>query len=443
MKIWILLLSFIFPQLGFSIEPKTAFIDLAKKVSPSVVNISTTKEGVENVVQIFPGYFVPFNVPQMTASGSGFIVDKTGLIVTNSHVVQNFDKIQVQFAGDENFYPAKVLGSDNLSDIALLKVHTKKKLVPFKFGDSEELQVGEWVAAIGNPHGYGHTMTKGIISAVKREIDDLNLFPLLQTDASINPGNSGGPLVNLKGEVIGVNQAIVRGAMGIGFAIPINNVKEVLKDLKTFGFVRRGFIGVEFLSRSQQKGAVITNVIPGSPAEKAGLKIKDQIIEFAGYKIKSPRELPKAVQKVSVGKKVSLKIIRNGKQAQLSITPKLLQKDNLSSFQVPASQKRSKIRGQLISGGFKVAEISTEILKHFNQPDLGAKNPIVVYVKQNSPAFKGGLRPGDLVFQINGKKISRVSQVRTSITKGLNQLSILRYHHRYDKYLLLSINLKI
>lgn len=443
MKKWILLLSFICPQTVFSIEPKTAFINLAKKVRHSVVNISITKEGGENVVQLFPGYFIPFNIPQVTASGSGFIIDKNGLIVTNSHVVQNFDKIQVQFSGDENFYPAKILGSDSLSDIALLKVHTKNKLTPFKFGDSEKLQVGEWVAAIGNPHGYGHTMTKGIISAVKREIDDLNLFPLLQTDASINPGNSGGPLVNLKGEVIGVNQAIVRGAMGIGFAIPINNVKEVLKDLKTFGFVRRGFIGVEFYSNNQQKGAVVTNVIPGSPAEQAGLKIKDQIIEFAGQKIKAPRDLPKAVRKASVGKQVRLKVLRDGKQIQLSITPKILEKNNLASLQNPTVQNKSTIRGQVITGGFKIAKTSKRLLRSFNQPDLGAKNPIVVYVKQASPAFKGGLRAGDLIFQINGKKISSVSDVKTNMIKGLNQFNVLRYHQRYDKYLLLSISFKI
>ena len=219
MKKYIFILCFLSSQFAHSIEPKTAFIELAKKVRSSVVNISTTKEGKNDIVQIFPGYFMPFNLPEITASGSGFIVDKTGLIITNSHVVQNFDKIQVQFAGDDNFYPAKVLGTDSHSDIALLKVNTNKKLVPFKFGDSEKLQVGEWVAAIGNPHGYGHTMTKGIISAVKREIDDLNLFPLIQTDASINPGNSGGPLVNLKGEVVGVNQAIARGGYGASVSL--------------------------------------------------------------------------------------------------------------------------------------------------------------------------------------------------------------------------------
>ena len=444
MKKWILILTFVLPGFVYSSEPSKAFIELAKKVRSSVVNISTTKEEVNNMVQIFPGYFMPFNLPQMTASASGFIVDKEGLIITNSHVVQKFDKIQVQFAGDDRFYPAKVLGADSLSDIALLKVSVNKRLLPIQFGNSEKLEVGEWVAAIGNPHGYGHTMTKGIISAVQREIDDLNLFPLLQTDASINPGNSGGPLVNLKGEVVGVNQAIAIGdmgmrAMGISFAIPINNVKEVLKDLQSFGFVRRGFIGVEFHSDGQ-KGAVVTNVILGSPAEKAGLKVKDRIIAFSGNKIKIPRDLPKAVRKAKVGKKVSLKVVRNGKQILLKITPQMLEKNNFSSLQEKTpGQRSSKIKGQSVPGGFQAIEASIVNFRRFNLPDW-AKHPIVAWVEKGSPASKGGLREGDLLFQINGKMISKVSEAKGAVKKGQNQLNALRYHQKYDKYFLISVN---
>ena len=354
-------------------------------------------------------------------------------------MVQNFDKIQVQFAGDKNFYTAKVLGADSRSDIALLKVDVDKKLIPIQFGDSEKLEVGEWVAAIGNPHGYGHTMTKGIISAVKREIDDLNLFPLLQTDASINPGNSGGPLVNLKGEVVGVNQAIARGAMGISFAIPINNVKEVFKDLKSFGFVRRAFIGVEFYSDGE-KGVTITNVVSGSPAQKAGLKVQDRITSFAGTQINTSNDLPKAVRQAKVGKRVSLQVIRNEKQMNLKITPQMLKKDSLSSLQpVTPQKKKSKIKGLSVAGGFQIAEASVHNLKFFNQPDLGAQNPLVIYVKDGSPASQGGLRAGDLLFQINGKKISKISEVKKAIHKGKNVLNVLRYHRRYDKYLLISV----
>lgn len=437
---WILLLFFIAPPFAYSVTPEKAFVELAQKVRSSVVNISTTKEGVNDMVQIFPGYFMPFNLPQMTASGSGFIVDKEGLIITNAHVVQNFDKIQIQFAGDTKLYPAKVLGLDSHSDVALLKVSVKKRLTPIKFGDSEKLQVGEWVAAIGNPHGYGHTMTKGIISAVKREIDDLNLFPLLQTDASINPGNSGGPLVNLKGEVVGVNQAIARGAMGISFAIPINNVKEVFKDLKSFGFVRRAFIGLEFRSDGQ-KGVIVTNVVSGSPADKTGIKIQDRIISFSGKEIKTPNDLPKAVRKATVGKRVAVKIVRNGRQMNLKITPKMLKKNSFSSLlpQIAPKKKSSKIKGVALSGGFQVAQATAVNLRSFGQPDLGARNPLVVYVKSGSPAFKGGLQVGDLLFQINGKRISTIPSAKKSIQKGKNMLNVLRYHQRYDKYLLISV----
>lgn len=443
MKRKLLVLCFIWPVLVHSVSPEKAFVNLAKKVRASVVNISTTREGESNILQIFPGYFImPPLTPQIAASGSGFIVDKNGLIITNSHVVQNFDKIQIQFAGDEKLYPAKVLGADSLSDIALLKVTVKKKLIPIRLGDSEKLEVGEWVAAIGNPHGYGHTMTKGIISAVKREIDDLNLFPLLQTDASINPGNSGGPLVNLKGEVVGVNQAIARGAVGISFAIPINNVKEVLTDLKSFGFVKRGFIGVEFRSDGQE-GAVITNIVSGSPAEKAGLKIRDRIISFAGKKIKTAKQLPNAVQKTKPGKKVFLQVMRRNKKVQLSIIPQIIQKNNFSAFQTSPRNKQKNIRGQSVKGGFQIVPANPSHLSALKQPDLGARNPLVISIKANSPADRSGLMIGDLIFQINGQKISTVSEVRRAIRNGNNRLSILRYHQRYDKYLLISITLSL
>lgn len=428
----------IWPAFGFSAEPERAFIELAKKVRKSVVNISTTKEETKDIIQFFPGYFMPFNVPQMTASGSGFIVDQEGLIITNAHVVQNFDKIQVQFVGDKKFYLARVLGADPHSDIALLKVDIRKKLIPIQFGDSEKLEVGEWVAAIGNPHGYGHTMTKGIISAVKREIDDLNLFPLLQTDASINPGNSGGPLVNLKGEVVGVNQAIARGAMGISFAIPINNVKEVFKDLKSFGYVKRAFIGVEFHGHSLE-GVVVTNVVSGSPAERAGLKINDRIIEFDGKEIKKSTDLPKVVRRAVVGKRLSLKIVRSGKQMNIKITPQMREKNSFSSLQ-PEPPTRRQSRGLSAPGGFRVVEASAKNLKAFGLPDLGARNPLVLFVQKGSPAFKGGLKAGDLLFQINGQRISKTGEIRRAIRSGSNRLNVLRYHRRYDKYLLITVN---
>lgn len=441
MNKWFFILCLSFSSFTYSVESEKVFIELAKKVRHSVVNISIMKAEINDMYQLFPGYFTPFI--QIPAIGSGFIVDQKGLIITNYHVVQNSGQIQVQFAEDEKLYPAKVVGTDPHSDIALLKVDVKTKLVPFKFGDSEKLEVGEWVAAIGNPYGYGHTMTKGIISAVKREIDDLNLFPLLQTDASINPGNSGGPLVNLKGEVVGVNQAIARGAKGISFAIPINNVKAVFKDLQSYGYVRRAFIGVEFYNDSQ-KGVIITNVISGSPAKKAGLKTQDRIIEFDGKQIKKIKDLPNAVRKAVVRKRVSLKILRDGKLKSITIIPQMLQKNSLASIQpnVPKKQK-SKLKGLSVPGGFHVMEANAQNLQAFSLPDLGARNPLVVSIQKDSPAFKEGLRVGDLLFQINGKRIVKVAEVRSTIQKGKNIIKVLRYHQRYDKYLLITVKFNL
>ncbi len=438
MSRYFFIFCWILPVLAYSVEPHQDFIRLAKKARHSVVNISVAKEGSNNVIPFYQGYYLmPFSPPEIKGSGSGFIVDKAGLIVTNAHVVQNFDKIQIQFAEEEKLYPAKILGLDRQSDIALLKVSTNKKLVPIQMGDSERLEVGEWVAAIGNPHGYGHTMTKGIISAVKREIDDLNLFPLLQTDASINPGNSGGPLVNLKGEVVGVNQAIARGAMGISFAIPINNVREVLKDLKSFGFVRRAFIGVEFFSDGKD-GALIVNVYLASPAEKAGLKIKDRIIEFAGNKITNPKDLPKAIRRATAGKTVSLKAVREGRTIQLKITPQMWDKHSFSAERKNPQQRKSKIKGQVLPGGFKALEGTKSHLSRFGLPTWAGRYPIISYIHKGSLASKSDLRAGDLIFQINGYPTHTIPQAKKAFRKGKNQINILRYYQKYDKYFSIS-----
>lgn len=300
-----------------------AFINLAKQVKPSVVNIAATKKGKQGTVQLLPGFYIPYSSPSLQSAGSGFIISRDGLIVTNAHVVRSVDKIQIQFEGESTFYPAKLLGKDNLSDIALLKIKINKKLKPIVFGDSEKLQVGQWVAAIGNPHGYGHTMTKGIISAVKREIDDLNLFPLIQTDASINLGNSGGPLVNLKGEVVGVNNAIAAGASGISFAIPINNVKTILKDLKNYGYVRRGYIGIQFKELFGVSGVLVTGLIKNGPAHRAGLRVGDLIIKFNNKDIKASKDLPNAVSKVPVGKSSKMLITRKDKKISINIVTEI------------------------------------------------------------------------------------------------------------------------
>ena len=415
-----------------------SFVELAKKFEPSVVNISVTKKSANNRFFLAPGIYVPYNPPPISGSGSGFVIDSKGLIVTNTHVITGADEIKIQFAGSQKFYKAQLVGKDELSDIALIKIKPKHPLKPVKLGNSKDIQVGEKVAAFGNPHGYGHSMTQGIISAIKREIDELNLFPLLQTDASINPGNSGGPLVNLKGEVVGVNNAIAAGAQGISFAIPIDNVKNILNDLKNHGYVKRGFIGV--LLGSAKGGSLIMDVVPGGPADRAGLQAYDLIVKFGKTTIKNSKDLANAVAKTPLSKKVPVKIIRNGKEKRLFVT---IQLRNKNSFNFPKTfSKKNKKKGVKTVLGLNLIDPNPSVFKQLNLPDLGARHPMVLSVDASSPAGKAHFRPGDLIFKVNEQNISKVSDFKKYIKRsGGNTLNILRYHHLYGQYLAFVISL--
>jgi serine protease Do len=304
--------------------PQNLFVELAKLVNPTVVNISTT---VMPRAQNMPGrqfggglrdpffdFFEQFMGPLGPARpqqslGTGFIIRKDGLILTNNHVVEKADVIKVQLnENDKVLYEAEILGRDARTDIALIKINTKVNLAVAALGSSKTLQVGEWVAAFGNPFGHGHTMTKGIVSAIGRELNEINKLPFIQTDASINPGNSGGPLVNAKGEVVGVNTAIDARAQGIGFAIPIDEVKSILEVLEKDGMVRRGYLGVNMypypldprnaaeIGLNTTEGALVIGTVPNSPAAKAGLKEYDLIIKFGLKEIKDSQDLMRAVQ---------------------------------------------------------------------------------------------------------------------------------------------------
>lgn len=436
---------FIFTAAAFCFFSKASdlekiFIDLNEKINPGVVSISVTKKLNESFVQLFPGFYMPRIPPEVSGAGSGFVIDKKGLIVTNSHVVSNVDKIEVQFKDSKKTYPAKLLGRDKLSDIAVLKVNVHFPLKPLKLGDSSKLKVGQWVAAFGNPHGYAHTLTKGIISGVKREIDDLNLFPLLQTDASINRGNSGGPLVNLKGEVIGVNNAIDAGAQGISFAIPINNVKNILQDILKYGYVQRGFIGVMLGYTPKQKGALVTGVVPGSPAQTGGVKTGDNIIKFQKTPINRPKNLVSAVAKTPVNQKVRLQVVRNGKTKTLTVIVKPVQENGFQGLDKLKSHEKSFS----FLFGFEAIDSNSKILKDLHLPDMGARYPIITRIKTSSPAAKAGLRVGDLIFKFNGEKIQNAKQLARLIRKKSisYQFHILRYHHLYNQYLAFSVTLK-
>ena len=321
-----------------------SFADLADKLMPSVVNISTTQT-VRTTTNQFPFQFPPgspfgemfkdFERPterKASSLGSGFIIDNKGTVVTNNHVISGADDILVR-VGDKE-YKAKVIGADPYMDIAVLKMETKDQFKPVSFGDSDKARVGDWAVAIGNPFGLGGTVTAGIISARNRDINLTRYDDFIQTDASINQGNSGGPLFNLKGEVIGINTAIIApgqsGSIGIGFAIPANAASNVIDQLIKFGETKRGWLGVRIQEVTKEiadveklkkpQGALVASVGENSPADKAGIKAGDIILNFDGKKIDTMRTLPKVVASTKVGKSVELKIWRNKKLISKRLT---------------------------------------------------------------------------------------------------------------------------
>ena len=353
------LLNFSIPK-AYSKTVPSSFADLAEKLMPSVVNISSTQT-IKTTSNPFPFQFPPgspfedmfkeFNKPterKATALGSGFIIDKEGIVVTNSHVIQGAEDIFVSVNGSTE-YKATVVGKDPYMDLAVLKIESDEKFKPVSFGDSDKARVGDWVIAIGNPFGFGGTVTSGIISSRNRDIGLTRYDDFIQTDASINQGNSGGPLFNLQGEVIGINTAIIApgqsGSIGIGFAIPANPASKVIEQLIKFGETKRGWLGVRIQEVTKEiaeveklekpQGALVASVSEKSPADKAGIKAGDIILEFDGKKVDTMRTLPKLVAQSKVGKRVTLKIWRN----QKLISKKVLLGRLESSEQFKAEQK--------------------------------------------------------------------------------------------------------
>ncbi len=342
-KAFFVLLILNFSSISSKAVPDS-FADLAEKLMPSVVNISTTQT-VRTTTNQFPFQFPPgspfgemfkdFDRPterKASSLGSGFIIKEDGIVITNNHVIANAEDILIR-VGDKE-YSAEVLGADPYMDLAVLKMKTKDKFKPVSFGDSTKARVGDWVVAIGNPFGLGGTVTSGIISARNRQIGLTRYEDFIQTDASINQGNSGGPLFNLKGEVIGVNTAIIApgqsGSIGIGFAIPANAASNVIDQLIKFGETKRGWLGVRIQEVTKEiadveklkkpEGALVASVGQGSPAEKAGIKAGDIILEFDGKKINTMKKLPNVVASTEVGKSVELKIWRNKKLISKRLT---------------------------------------------------------------------------------------------------------------------------
>lgn len=428
--------------------PANIFIELAKAINPGVVNISTSamprnvqRDPMLDMLERF--YGIPSrpqgNRPRRTGLGTGFVVRDDGLIITNAHVIRGADVITVQFEDDaDKTFPAEVLGSDDRSDIALLKIKPDRKLTVLALGNSETTQIGEWVAAFGNPFGHGHTMTKGIISSKGRSIEQINKFPLLQTDAPINPGNSGGPLINMRGEVIGVNSAINAMAQGIGFAIPINEVKRIIPQLESKGRLTRGFIGVGLMNvesyldgEETSLGAGVASVERNGPAAKAGVRRYDIITEFNGRRIRSPQELIDAVGDTEPGKSVPMKVTRQegsrSRTVDLKITvverPEAAQARRQGMPSQPGSAPAGKDAPHNL--GFSIDDLNERLREDLELP-ADINHPVIVGVRQGSVAAFVGLRPGDLILEVNRNEVKTTAEALRRFKKGDNILKVAR-----------------
>ena len=362
--------------------------------------------------------------PRAISLGTGFIIDASGLILTNNHVIAGADEIKITFTEEADEEPTigEVVGRDPEIDVALIKVKTKRELVPVALGDSDSVEVGEWVIAIGNPFGQGHSVTHGIISAKGRLAPDFPLANYLQTDAPINPGNSGGPLVNLKGEVVGINNAIEQRAQGIGFAIPISLVKKVLPQLRTKGIVERGYIGVLVNEMSPELASkfdlpknthapFVVNVFPGEPADKAGLKNYDVILEFNHKPIHSSLDLVTAVTAVPVGSAAPLKVSRAGKELQLSIAVAQRKSREQMEDETPkkGSEKKKNKKAPKTDLGMSLEDITPQTAR-----ELGMKEKtgvLVSSVSNGGPADRAGIIRGDVILEVDRKAVKDVDSL--------------------------------
>tara|TARA_B100000579_G_scaffold196613_1_gene160673 strand:+ start:1331 stop:2740 length:1410 start_codon:yes stop_codon:yes gene_type:complete len=425
--IYLLFFFFLTNTQSISRELPPSFADLAEKLMPSVVNISTTQTVVTNT-NPFPFQFPPgspfedmfkeFGTPQKrkaSALGSGFIIDTTGTVVTNNHVIKGAEDILVRVNGDKE-YKAKIIGKDPLSDLAVLKIVSKDKFIPVKFGDSDKARIGDWVIAIGNPFGLGGTVTSGIISARNRSIGLSRYEDFIQTDASINQGNSGGPLFDMNGDVIGINTAILgqSGSIGIGFSIPSNSAKKVINQLIEFGETKRGWLGVRIQNVTKEiadieklgdpRGALVASVAEDSPSDKGGIKAGDIILEFDGTQIKQMSELPKIVAQTEVGKTVELKIWRNKKEIIKKITlGRLETSDEFSLKQKNEDTGISVIKSLKIS----VRLLNAGDIQNRKLPK-GSTGLVITAIDKDSPI--NYLKINDIIIEAQKKRIRSVEE---------------------------------
>ncbi len=393
-------------------ELQDVFVELADHVKPSVVNISTSDAPPPRGERFRQR-------PDSPSSGSGVIIDKDGYIVTNNHVVGDASEVQVRLI-DKRKFTGKVVGRDPDTDLAVVKIDSKSPLPTVPLGDSSQVKVGQWVIAVGNPFGLEHTLTVGVVSALKRENVNLSRYEdFIQTDASINPGNSGGPLFNIKGEVIGINTAIINFAQGIGFAIPSKMVQDIYPQLVAKGRVSRGWLGVGIqtvtedlaaqFNLDKEEGVLVNEVFDGEPAQKAGIQPGDIILKVDNAIVDTPTSLAKAVAALTPGKAANLKILRNGEMRDLSVVLSERKDESEAPEVVPVKTPESIL-------GLTIEDISKEAADRFKLKDT--KGVVITRVEGDSLADRGGLKEGDVIKEINRQAIADSNDFRKA-SEGL------------------------
>jgi len=428
----VVIITFNLSTISHSKDAPASFADLAEKLMPSVVNISTSQTVVTKS-NPFPGFEFPpgspfedmfkdFGTPQKRkayALGSGFIIDEKGIVITNNHVIKDADDILVRVNGNKE-YEATIIGTDPLSDIAVLQIKSEDKFIPVKFGNSSKSRIGDWVIAIGNPFGLGGTVTAGIISARNRNIGMTRYEDFIQTDASINQGNSGGPLFNMDGDVIGINTAILgqSGSIGIGFSIPSNNAKIVIDQLIKYGETKRGWLGVriQFVTKEiaeatkldKPRGALVQSVADGSPSEKGGIKAGDIILEFDGKPINEMKELPLIVAQTEVGKAVDVKVWRNQKEVIKKV--KLGRLETSEDFNIKKAEgpKTTVIDGLKIT----VRALTDQDIEARNLPK-NTTGAVIVKIENDSPI--NYLNVNNIIVEAQKKKIKTVGDLKNIV----------------------------
>ncbi|MDP6346010.1 MAG: DegQ family serine endoprotease [Alphaproteobacteria bacterium] len=437
-----------FVLLPLAVEARGApdsFADLAGKLSPAVVNISTTQ--TISGAQGRPEFMVPPGSPfeelfkeflernrpkrrgtrRATSLGSGFIIDSAGLVVTNNHVIAEADEITVRLS-DGTTYEAELVGRDAKTDLALLRVETKEKLPSLTWGNSEKSRVGDWVLAIGNPFGLGGSVTAGIISARGRDINSGPYDDFFQTDASINRGNSGGPLFNMDGKVIGINTAIYSpsgGSVGIGFAIPAAMAMRVIEQLAEFGRTRRGWLGVRIQTVTEEiadglgldtaAGALVAGVSKGGPAEAAGFEQGDVILLFDDKEVTEMRALPRIVAETRIGKTVKVQIWRKGKQITVDVRIAEMEEEPTKVAEA-TKEETPETTPEVEMLGMRLSTISPELRQKFELAEE-VKGVLVTDVEADSSAAKNGIRPGDVIVEVQQDEVATPQEVKTRVEK--------------------------